>query len=277
MTTSPIVRVALLQMVSHGMDPARNEAKGMTFCRQAAGAEADIALFPEMWNVGYSVRDPSVWTCAITRDSSFYRSHQALARELKLAIALTFLEKGPEGPRNTLALIDREGREVLAYSKVHTCAFDAEAPLVGGTGFPVATLATAGGELKIGAMICYDREFPESARILMLNGAELILTPNACELEANRLRQFQTRAYENGVGVAMTNYATPQENGHSVAYDGMAFDIQEQTRDMTLVEAGEEEGVFLAEFDLEGLRAYRTHEPMRSMRRPPVYLPLMQP
>jgi len=61
-------------------------------------------------------------------------------------------------------------------------------------------------------MICYDREFPESARILMLKGAEIILTPNCCELEQSRLGQFRTRAFENMVGVAMANYAAPQDN-----------------------------------------------------------------
>src|SRR4051794_38026705 len=66
-------------------------------------------------------------------------------------------------------------------------------------------------------MICYDREFPESARVLMLGGAELILTPNACGLDADRLGQFRARAYENMVGVAMANYATPDptdDDGH---------------------------------------------------------------
>ena len=78
-------------------------------------------------------------------------------------------------------------------------------------------------------MICADREFPESARTLALNGAELILTPNACGLVDAQLRQFATRATENIVGVAMTNYgSTPGTggfNGHSVAYahDGRAL------------------------------------------------------
>ena len=45
----------------------------------------------------------------------------------------------------------------------------------------MTTLDTAQDDVKIGAMICYDREFPESARILMLKGAEIILTPNACD------------------------------------------------------------------------------------------------
>ena len=75
------------------------------------------------------------------------------------------------------------------------------------------TLETKGGPVRVGAMICMDREFSESARILMPKGAELILTPNACPLEAHRLGQFRARAFENMVGLAMANYAAPQYNG----------------------------------------------------------------
>jgi predicted amidohydrolase len=91
----------------------------------------------------------------------------------------------------------------------------------------------------------------------MLKGAEIILTPNACTLEASRLAQFRTRAFENMVGVAMANYAAPQHNGHSVAYDGIQSGILGETSDPLLVEAGEGEGVFVAAFDLDRLRAYR--------------------
>ena len=55
--------------------------------------------------------------------------------------------------------------------------------LCAGDEFTVAELDTAKGKLKVGSMICYDREFPESARILMLKGAELVLVPNACPME----------------------------------------------------------------------------------------------
>jgi hypothetical protein len=61
------------------------------------------------------------------------------------------------------------------------------------------------------------------------------------------------------VGLAMTNYATPQENGHSIAFDGMAFD-KDGPRDTRIVEAGEDEGVYLAEFDMASLRAWREKE-----------------
>ena len=108
-----------------------------------------------------------------------------------MAIGITLLERFPGGPRNTLVLFDRFGRRALTYAKVHTCDFDAERALTPGEGFRVTDLDTPAGLVKVGAMICFDREFPESARILMLKGAELILTPNACPMEINRLAQLR--------------------------------------------------------------------------------------
>jgi predicted amidohydrolase len=177
-----------------------------------------------------------------------------------MAVALTYLERWPGSPRNSMSLIDRHGEVLMTYAKVHTCDFDKEAALMPGEGFHTCTLDTEQGLVRVGAMICFDREFPESARILMLQGAELILTPNACTLEANRLGQFRARAYENMVGVAMANYAAPQYNGHSVAFDAVAFDERGEGLDTRIVEAGAEEGIFLARFDMDRIRAYRTRE-----------------
>ena len=92
----------------------------------------------------------------------------------------------------------------------------------------------------------------------MLKGAELILTPNACNLGMHRIGQFRARAYENMLGVAMTNYAAPQNNGHSVAFDGVAFGEEDgRVVDDLVVEAGEREGIYMAEFDMDRIRAYR--------------------
>ena len=209
---------------------------------------------------------------AVGRDDPFITHFRELARELNMAIALTYLEKWDGAPRNSVSLIDRHGRIALTYAKVHTCEFDVEAALTPGDGFPVCELDTEQGGVKVGFMICYDREFPESARILMLNGAEIVLTPNACSLGLNRLTQFRTRANENMIGVAMANYAAPDQNGHSVAYDGIPWDGQGRDRDMLLVEAGESEGVYLADFNLNALRAYRRQETMgNAFRRPHRY------
>jgi len=73
----------------------------------------------------------------------------------------------------------------------------------------------------------------------------------------------------------MCNYAAPQANGHSIAFDGIAFATDESSRNMKLVEAGESEGVFIADFDLERLRAYRAHETWGdAFRKPRTYVGL---
>jgi N-carbamoylputrescine amidase len=260
------IRIALLQMTAHGTDQAANLAKGDAFCRRAAAMGADVALFPEMWNIGYTPCPSEADACkewlaqAVGPQDGFVIRFRELAQELDMAIAVTYLERWPGAPRNSVSVIDRRGEIVMTYAKVHTCEFDWEAACTPGDDFYVCTLDTAHGEVEIGLMICFDREFPESARILMLQGAELILTPNACELEPNRINQFRARAYENMIGVAMANYATPQENGHSVAFSPVAFGRDERSRDTLVVEAGENEGVYLAEFDMHQIRAWRERE-----------------
>ena len=276
--------VALLQMASAGFDQAANLAKGEAFCRGAQAMGADVALFPEMWNIGYKLYEmdkpetlAAFLSQAIPIHSPFVAHFRRLACELDLAIGLTFLEQWPNAPRNTLALIDRHGEIVLTYAKVHTCDFDQEGALIPGEDFYVCDLDTAGGSVKVGVMICFDREFPESARILMLKGAEVILVPNACEMERHRTGQLNARAYENMVGVALANYAAPQEKGHSVAFHPMAFD-EHGSADTLVVEAGEAEGIYLAAFDLERIRAYRKQEVWgNAFRKPKCYSLLASP
>ena len=260
------LKIALLQLLSAGYDQTANLEKGRQYCRMAHQQGADIALFPEMWNIGYQLPDSALpdqveyWQGqAIARDSDFVNSFRKLAWDLDMAIGVTYLEQWEGGPRDSISLIDRHGEIRLTYGKVHTCDFDREAGLSPGEYFYICELDTALGPVQVGAMICFDREFPESARILMLKGAELILTPNACELEANRLGQFRTRAFENMLCVAMANYAIPQENGHSAAFDGIAFK-EAGSRDTCLVQADGHEGIYLAELDLDWLRAYRANE-----------------
>lgn len=280
-----MIKVALLQMSGCGADKTANLAKGDVFCRRAHSMGADIALFPEMWSVGMTFFDPKRegdferWQAlAITQNDPFIIHFRRLAKELDMAIALTYLEKWDGRPRNSVSLIDRHGDIRVTYAKVHTCEFDIEAALTPGDGFQVCTLDTQDGAVKIGFMICYDREFPESARILMLEGAELILTPNACLLDEHRLSQFKSRAFENMVGLAMTNYAAPQNNGHSIAFDGMAYTappapaVDGEPRETLIIEAGETEDVYVANFNVAALREYRERETWgNSYRRPRLY------
>ncbi|MCK4329859.1 carbon-nitrogen hydrolase family protein [candidate division WOR-3 bacterium] len=276
------LKIALFQLTSHGFNQKANEEKGLRYCRKASELGVDIALFPEMWNIGYTPFDPKdpryqeaikEWQeRAINQESDFFLSYRKLAKELNMAIALTYLEKWSAAPRDTVSLIDRHGKVVLTYAKVHTCDFSLDAALTSGNDFYVCILDTEKGPVKIGAMICYDREFPESARILMLKGAEIILTPNACRMEQNRLTQFRARAFENMVGLALANYAGSHDGGHSVAYSPIAFDKKGNSSNNLLIEAGENEGIYMAHFNLTELREYRKKETWgNSYRKPGCY------
>ena len=265
--------IALLQLLpGSGLD--RQLKKGAAACLAAKRMGADIALFPEMWSSGYVLPRESgdADVSAVGAGSEFVRAFGRLALELRMAVGITFLERHEPGPLNSLILFDRHGEERLHYSKVHTCAFDAEKVLSPGDGFRVADLDTDRGTVRVGAMICFDREFPESARILMLKGAEVILAPNACPMEINRLSALRTRAYENMLAVATCNYPKghPDCNGRSTVFDGVAWLRDEpDVRDMCILEAPEEEGIYVARIDMDMLRDYREHEVMGNKYRHP--------
>ncbi len=278
---SLLLTVALLQLASEGSAEA-NAEKAAAACREAKDKGADIALLPEMYSMGYDLyaRPAEDWLAeAIPADSPYVRRLASLAGELNMAIGVTLLEAYDPAPRNTLLLFDRHGKRVLSYSKVHTCDFGPERHLTPGTDFPVCTLDTAAGDVRVGAMICYDREFPETARILMLGGAELILVPNACPMEQNRLAQLRGRAYENMLAIATCNYPdgepkrAPDCNGHSTLFDGVAYwEGFEGSRDTCVLEADGGEGVFTGVLDLGMLRAYRkTENQANTFRRPSLY------
>ncbi len=259
------LKIALLQ-IKPCDDLESNRLKGIKYCKKAKEMNADIALFPEMWSNGYQIyeHDATIWKeKALDIKDDFVLSFCNLAKELDMAIGLTILEKHLNNPRNTMILIDRHGKIKLVYAKVHTCDFSVEKALMPGDDFYVTDLDTKHGKIKVGAMICYDREFPESARILMLKGAELILVPNACPMEINRLSQLRGRAYENMLAIATCNYpnGVPDCNGHSSVFDGVAYITSlNGSRDTCILMAGEEEGVFIANLDVKQLRKYRHEE-----------------
>ena len=267
------LKIALLQLLPNGTLEGQL-SKGMDACKKARDMGADIALFPEMWSDGYALPQDrqELAELSVDSDSDFVQNFRRLAADLQIAIGITILERHDPKPLNTLILFDRKGEKRLHYAKVHTCDFDKERILSSGEDFYVVDLDIGRDKIKVGAMICFDREFPESARILMLKGAEVILAPNACPMEINRLSALRTRAYENMLAVATCNYpkGQPDCNGHSTVFDGVAWLRDEPgSRDMCVLESPEEEGIYLAEIDMDLLREYRENEIMGDKYRHP--------
>lgn len=152
----------------------------------------------------------------------------------------------------------------MKYSKVHTCDFSFERYLESGEEFKVCHFE----DLCLGTMICYDREYPESARELMLQGAELILIPNDCgDIKPFRLQELSVAAMQNQVGVAMAN-PPGEKAGCSCAFHPQVWDCQ----DNCLTVASEtEDGLVYATFDIDALRAYRKREDLGKYRKVNAY------
>lgn len=268
------LKIAIVQENRHPYDMKGNTEKGISIVKKAKELGADIVLFPECWITGYEF--PQVnetleveeimkteafkeWNeLALDENSQYIKAFCNIAKELNIGVVITGYTKGVNRPQNSAFIIDKEGEILMKYSKVHTCDFSYEKMLEGGDEFKVCDFEG----VKLGVMICYDREYPESARILMLKGAEVVLVPNDCGAMKHRVQALSTRAYENMVGVVMAN--PPGENaGCSCAFSPIPWDREGIPVDNVIVMADDKtDDIFMAEYNLEELRHYRSREMM---------------
>ena len=247
-------RVAVLQMRSVNREYERNIKTIIKYMSDAKQNGADILLLPECFITGYDLTIDNA--SAITENDLAPLCENA--KELNIGLVATALRQGKSNPQNSAFVISKDGKILMKYAKVHTCDFADEKVLESGTEFKVCDF----DGVKIGIMICYDREYPESARVLMLKGAEIILVPNDCGSMRPRLQALSTRAYENMCGVAMAN-PNGVNAGNSCAYSPICWDRNGECVDNTLLLAdAETEGLFYADFDMDAIRAYREREMM---------------
>ena len=249
-----IFKVAVLQMRSENRAYEDNIKVIIRNMTEAKKNNADVLLLPECFMTGYDL--------TIDNDAAISEGDLAAlcdkAKELGIGLVATALTKGKKSPQNSAFVIGKHGEKLMKYSKVHTCDFADERVLESGTEFKVCDF----DGVKIGIMICYDREYPESARILMLKGAEIILVPNDCVSMRPRLQALSTRAYENMCGVAMAN-PNGKNAGNSCAYSPICWDDNDECVDNTLLLAdAETAGLFYAAFDMGAIRQYREREMM---------------
>lgn len=165
----------MAQWRAFGHDIEENTKTARQLIREAKQSEADMVLFPECFLTSYQF--PAVcgtlppleevqetpefqaWKDhAIGEDDSHLEQIRCLARDLRIGVTITAFSKGHDLPQNSAWLIGRGGEILLKYSKVHTCDFSLERFPECGRGFDVCTF----DDVKIGLMICYDREYPRA-------------------------------------------------------------------------------------------------------------------
>ena len=278
------LKVAMVQYDANEPNIDFNTKVAMKYIKEAKNSGAGIVLFPECFLTAYCCPDIAeellpleelendsefIGWCnsAVTEEEEHVLQIRKLAKELQIGVVITAFTKGEKYPQNTAFIIDRNGDIILKYSKVHTCDFDWERYLESGQEFKVCKF----DGVNIGVMICYDREYPESARELMLQGAEIIFNPNCCGGMEPRLKELSVRAMENMVGVAMANPPAPGM-GRSAAFNPMVWGENGEVLDNTIIVAEEFfEGIVYAEFDIDVIRKYRENEDLGKFRKPRAY------
>ncbi|MDG7052201.1 MAG: carbon-nitrogen family hydrolase [Nitrososphaerota archaeon] len=252
--------IAGIQMDIKPGDPERNFQRAIELLERAADRGAKLASLPELMITGF--------------DYDFIRGHakpipnteiQILcdkAKELKMClVAGSIAERRTDGIYNTSLFIDDSGRVLGKYSKVHLFPLMGENVHFKGGKNPSPIFHTKYG--KIGMMICYDLRFPELARRLTLEGAEILVIPS--EWPHPRIDHWMTlikaRAIENQIYVLAVNRVGKDKTG---SYFGATSIIDPWGN--PLASSGDEEGVVMAPINLSMIPRVRSKIPSLNSR-----------
>lgn len=233
--------------------------------RRARAAQADLLVLPELFCTGYNLGAARARSLAMTPDDETFDRLRAIARAHGTAICLGFPERVDQNIANSAALIDATGDILLIYRKIHLFgALDRAMFSLRGDRFPVVPWRG----LKLGLAICYDIEFPETARALAIAGADLVLVPTALmppyDVVADHL--IPTRAYENQVFIAYANHCGSEDG---LAYIGKSSICGPDGA--VLAKAGDGPALITATIDPAHQAEIRARDPLLADRRASLY------
>lgn len=276
------VAAAVAQM-SCSANIDKNICKADSLVREAAGRGAQIVLLQELFETPYFCQKEKTEYFAYATDLANNRAinhFQPLARELGIVLPISFFEKKNYAHYNSVAVIDANGEILGVYRKSHIPDGPGYEEKFyfnpGDTGFRVWNTRCG----KIGVGVCWDQWYPEAARCMTLMGAEMLLYPTAIGSEPedssiDSRDHWQTcmlgHAAANLVPVLASNRVGIENDEDSqITFYGSSFITGPQGN--KLVEANRtEEGVWLAEFDLDLLARQRIEWGIFRDRRPDLY------
>lgn len=283
------VKVAALQF-SCSKDVQENINKAEKMVKEAADNGANIILLPELFERQYFCQEKRYdyydYALPLEKNPAVNRFKE-VAKELGVVIPVSFYERDIDRLFNTIAMIDADGRVLGIYRKTHIPDdhFYQEKFYFtpGDTGFKV--FDTRFGCIGVG--ICWDQWFPETARCMAVQGAEMLLYPTAIGSEpildvdssGHWRRVMQGHAAANLMPVVAANRIGVEtvkpckENaGQSSSLDfyGCSF-IADATGDI-IASAKQEETILYGGFDLDVLKEERLSWGLFRDRRPETYI-----
>ncbi len=262
------INVAAIQ-ASFGADMAANIAKVEKLTREAAAKGAQVVLPSELFQGPYFCTSQEEHWFATAYPASTHpcvTALQPVAKELGVAIPVSIFER--DGPHyyNSIVMLDADGAQLGVYRKSHI----PDGPgyqekyyfRPGDTGFKV--WSTKFGRIGVG--ICWDQWFPESARAMAVQGADVLFYPTAIGSEphdealdtrAPWRRAMQGHAVSNAIPVVAANRIGAETVGSNTqSYYGHSF-IADHRGDLVEEFGEREEGVLVHRFDLDFLDQYR--------------------
>jgi N-carbamoylputrescine amidase len=270
-----VLGVAQFSMVE---DASRNIARAVEMVRLAHARGANVVLLPELFATPYFPREMDKKFFALAHPASEDPSVRALAdvaRELSVAIPVSFFERDGDAYYNSLIMLDERGSSLGLYRKTHIpdgTGYEEKFYFrPGDTGFKVWN--TRAGCIGVG--ICWDQWFPECARGMTLLGADVLLYPTAIGSEPVTTRDTAApwRRAMVGHAVCNTNYvAAANRVGHEggQVFYGTSF-IADPWGEILCDLSRTEEGVLVKELDLARARADRDWMGLLRDRRPECY------
>ena len=265
------LRVAIFQGPAEPGDVARNLGRLEQAAAAAAAGGARLLICPEMFLTGYNIGAEAALRLAEPANGPSLARAAAIARASGTALLFGYPERGEEGGAvyNAVRLIGRDGAALANHRKCHLFGGLDRGMFRAGSGLS-AVVALDG--VRVGLLICYDVEFPESVRLLALQGADLIAVPTALmepfEVVARTL--VPARAVENQVYVAYANRCGREGD---LRYCGLSCVVGPDGADLARAGRDDEELV-IADLDLDRLAAARALNTYLADRRPELYGPL---
>lgn len=265
-------QIALIQMIPAFLDRDHNTGRAEAYIREAADRGAKLICLPESFNLGYDgTRIPEMMAEAEDTDGPTLNRMRDLAARLGVHLLVPiFCRTSGGGVENRAFLIDDAGALLGGYAKTHPVGEERQL-LQRGTEYPVFDTKLG----KIGISICYDACFPETSRILALQGAQLMLVPAAWRGNFYFKEWWDInlccRALDNLLYVAAVNMAGPTGEQYFAGKSQVCSPIGERVCTCGV----DEEAILYAEIDLARVARERAFNTVLADRHPEDYHPIL--